>query len=409
MQVEVAVIGAGAAGISAARRLRDHGRDVLLVEAMDRVGGRAHTVATTSMPLDLGCGWFHSAERNPLVQLAESQGRIVDRSAAAWRKQLRNLGFAAGEQEEAWAAYTSFERRLHDDPPPGDVAGKAVAADERWRGYLDVISGALNGAELDRVSAKDLLAYDDHASETNWRAPDGLGTVIGTAADAIRVTLGTPVRAVSSGGERMRVETDAGIIIADAVIVTASTTALARGDIRFDPQVDDHLHAAACLPLGRVDKLFVAISEPDAVPPETHLIGDPHRALTGSYYMRPFGHPVIECFFGGIAARAMEEAGDAGRLAFAREELGRLLGTKFARGLQPIAGSWWSREPTIGGAYSHALPGRADQRAALARPVDERLCFAGEACSPHDFSTAHGAWASGIEAARHVEAVLSPI
>ena len=115
---------------------------------------------------------------------------------------------------------------------------------------------------------------------------------------------------------------------------------------------------------------------------------------------------MIECFFGGIAARAMEQAGDAGRFAFATEELRRLLGADFARGLQPIAGSWWHKEPSIGGAYSHALPGQAEKRAVLASPPSERLYFAGEACSATDYSTAHGAWESGIAAADRVEAML---
>jgi monoamine oxidase len=158
--------------------------------------------------------------------------------------------------------------------------------------------------------------------------------------------------------------------------------------------------------LGRVDKLFLAMEQAEAVPVETHLLGNPHSALTGSYYLRPLGYPVIECFFGGIAARAMEEAGDAGRVAFALEELGNLLGRDVIGGLHPIAGSWWHREATIGGAYSHALPGHADKRAVLAAPASERLHFAGEACSPHDFSTAHGAWQSGLDAADRVEAAL---
>jgi len=74
MTAEIVVVGAGAAGIAAARRLHDRGRSVLLVEAMERVGGRAHTVNVKNLPLDLGCGWLHSAERNPLARLAEMMG-----------------------------------------------------------------------------------------------------------------------------------------------------------------------------------------------------------------------------------------------------------------------------------------------------------------------------------------------
>jgi monoamine oxidase len=406
MKVDIIIVGAGAAGIAAGQRLRDRGRSVLLLETMHRIGGRAHTVNVQNQPLDLGCGWLHSAERNPLARLAETLGYAIDRSRAAWQDQLRNLGFAAADQREAWQAYDALEERLREAPPSTDCAGDGIPRDHRWRPYLDMVSGALNGAELDRVSARDLLAYDDHASEENWRLPAGYGTLIAEAAGPLTIRCGTRAVAIDYGSSHVRIETDNGSIEAQAVIVTVPTDILARGDIAFSPGIDDHLHAASCLPLGRVDKLFLAIEDIEAVPPETHLLGNPHDALTGSYYLRPFGRPVIECFFGGIAARAMEQAGDAGRFAFAVEELGRLLGTDFARRLQPIVGSWWHKEPSIGGAYSHALPGQAEKRALLASPPSERLHFAGEACSPADYSTAHGAWASGIAAADQVEIML---
>jgi len=406
MVFDAVIVGAGAAGIAAARRLHDRGRKVLLIEALGRVGGRAHTVDVGSLPLDLGCGWMHSAERNPLARLAETQGFAIDRSRAAWQDQLRNLGFAAAEQRAAGKAYVSLEDRLRGNPPDSDRAGDGIGRDQPWRPYLDMVSGALNGAELDHVSARDMLAYDDHASEENWRVPAGYGRLIAEAVSAVPARTGVKATTIDHSGARVRIETNQGMIEARAVIVAVPTDILARGDIAFAPAIDAHLHAAACLPLGRVDKLFLAIEDPEAVPPETHLVGNPHSALTGSYYLRPFGRPVIECFFGGVAARAMEDAGDTGRFAFAAEELGRLLGADFARKLQPIAGSWWHKEPTIGGAYSHALPGHADKRALLASPTGDRLYFAGEACSEHDFSTAHGAWASGIAAADRIEVIL---
>lgn len=374
---------------------------------MDRVGGRAQTLTVGGLPLDLGCGWLHSAERNPMVAIAEARGFLIDRSPAAWMDQLRNLGFSAAEQHEAGEAYGAFEQRLHDHPPADDCAGSAISRDDRWRPYLDMISGALNGAELDHVSATDLLAYDDWASGHDWRVPAGYGTLIADCAKSVPLALATRVTAIDHGGRRIAIETDRGPILAEAVIVAVPTDIIARGDIRFSPALDDHLHAAACLPLGRVDKLFLSMTLPDAVPPETHLLGNPYSATTGSYYLRPFGLPVIECFFGGIAARAMEEAGEASRCAFAIEELAKLLGNDFARSLAPIAGSWWHREPSIGGAYSHALPGEAARRSILAAPPSERLHFAGEACSRHDFSTAHGAWQSGIDAADRVARILA--
>jgi monoamine oxidase len=402
---DVVIIGAGAAGIAAARRLHGRGRRVLIVEAMERVGGRAHTITVDDLRLDLGAGWLHSAERNPLVAEAEALGLAIDRSEAAWGRQLRNLGFSETDQHDAWGAYGAFEERLAE-APEGDIAGNAIERDHPWRGYVDMISGALNGAETDRVSAADLTAYEGHASETNWRLPRGYGTLIAALADPLLVQLSTAVMRVEALADGVRVHTRQGAIDASTAIVAVPSDVLAKGHIAFSPILDAHLHAASQLPLGRVDKLFLRLPHGEALPTESHLVGNPHTARTGSYYIRPFGLPVIECFFGGIAARAMEDAGDDGRLAFAVEELGALLGSDLARGLTPLAGSWWHRQPTIGGAYSHALPGQAGQRQVLATPPSERLAFAGEACSTHDYSTVHGAWASGIAAAAWVERAL---
>src|SRR6185295_15617416 len=103
--VDVAIVGGGAAGIAAARRLVEQQRSVLLIDALPRLGGRAHSVDLAGFPTDLGCGWLHSAERNPLAALAEAQGETLDRSEGAWRRQLANIHFSAADQQLAWAAY----------------------------------------------------------------------------------------------------------------------------------------------------------------------------------------------------------------------------------------------------------------------------------------------------------------
>lgn len=109
-RVDVAIVGAGAAGIAAARSLASHGRSILLIEALPRLGGRAHTDRIAGVPLDLGCGWLHSAERNPLAALAEARGEPLDRRRSAWHKQLRDLGIPAGEQQDAWPPMSVSEK-----------------------------------------------------------------------------------------------------------------------------------------------------------------------------------------------------------------------------------------------------------------------------------------------------------
>jgi monoamine oxidase len=403
---DVLIVGGGAAGIAAARQLTAQGRSVLIVEALPRLGGRAHTKELAGMPLDLGCGWFHSAERNPLANIARAQGLTLDQRESAWSRQLGNIDFSVAEQREAWAAFELFEERLRTAPPISDRASDAFPLTERWRPFADGLSSFMNGTELDQLSGTDFLAYEDASSDANWRIASGYGAFIAGLANSLPVALSTKVHSISWDKEVV-IDTDKGTLRSDAVIITASTTVLARGDIRFTDRIDDHLHAAAQLPLGLADKVLLSMKRPQAVPAESHLLGHTDRAATGSYYMRPLGRPVIECFLGGAWARELELRGADAATAFALEELTHLLGRDFTRDLSPLAVTQWANEPTIGGSYSHALPGQSKARSVLAHPVNERVCFAGEACSAHDFSTAHGAWQSGMVSANHTETFLS--
>jgi monoamine oxidase len=404
-RVDVAIVGGGAAGIAAARRLTELHRSVLLIEATPQLGGRARTTIVQGMPLDLGCGWLHSARRNVLAKLAEVQGQALDRSEAAWHRQLHNLDFPIREQGEAWAAYARLGEQLHRDPPKSDAVGDALAPDDRWRPFIDGVSSYINGTEIDQLSVADYLAYEDAATDDNWRVPTGYGAFIVSLGGGTPTALGTNVESLAQDTDVV-LQTNRGTIRARAAIVTVSTAVLAQGRIRFSPPVDDHLDAASRLPLGLADKVFLSIANPAAVPAESHLLGRYDRTATGSYYLRAFGRPVIECFLGGAWARALEKAGAEAASSFAIGVLRELLGAEFARGLTPIAATRWAHEATIGGSYSHALPGQAEARAVLARPVSERLCFAGEACSRTDFSTAHGAWQSGLVAADWIERSL---
>jgi monoamine oxidase len=407
MDYEVAIVGAGAAGIAAARRLADAGRSVIILEASDRVGGRAWTIELAGMPLDMGCGWLHSADRNPLVAIGRAAGFNIERGPTAWQSQWRDLGFTRDERAAAAAAWIALKERMHANPPTSDRASDSLESGGRWNAYCQSLSGYLNGAPLDRLSVADFLAYDNAATEANWRVREGYGSLISAAVPNVALRLSTPVRRVTLTGSGVQLETDRGPVTSGAAIITASTAVLARGAIAFASEVDDHLHAASQLPLGIADKLFLELHGNHGLEPETHLLGDPNNALTGSYYIRPLGRPVVEAFFGGDGAVVIERAGLREAFTFALDQLSSLLGSNIRHHLRPLAATSWCRTDLIGGSYSHALPGHAGARAVLARPVGDRLFFAGEATHQSDFSTAHGAWLSGFRAADQAAIVLT--
>ena len=273
---------------------------------------------------DAGCGWLHSAKRNPWTRIAEAAGVTIDRSSPNWGVQWRDLGFPPDEQRAFGEAYDRFETAAHaaldgPDRPLSDF----VAADEPWRPMIDAISGYANGAPLDRVSLHDWAAYEDAASEDNWALPAGYGTLIVSHARGVPVRLDTPVTRIDHRGTRIRLDTPAGTIEAARVILALPTTAY--DGLVFDPPLPDKLQAAANLPLGLADKLFLAVDRAEDLPVESRLYGRRDRAAMGSYHLRPFGRPLIECYFGGAFARELEKGGAAAFADYAIDDIAGVL------------------------------------------------------------------------------------
>jgi monoamine oxidase len=118
---------------------------------------------------------------------------------------------------------------------------------------------------------------------------------------------------------------------------------------------------------------------------------------------------MIAPYFGGQLARDLEQAGPASMADFAMAELAGLFGSAIKTRLSLLETTAWASDPFARGSYSYALPGHAGARAVLAEPVDDRLFFAGEACSAESFTTAHGAYLSGLAAADQAIAALRKI
>jgi monoamine oxidase len=230
---------------------------------------------------------------------------------------------------------------------------------------------------------------------------EGYGATIAAHAPAIPVALGCSVTRIDRSDERMRIETSRGTISAASVIVTLPSTIIAEQENLFAPALPEKTEAAAGLPLGLADKLFIALAEAEEFPPDSRLFGRTDTNATAAYHLRPFGRPMIECYFGGRLAADLEHGGAAAFFDFAVSELTGLLGNAFAKRLKAGPIHPWGSDPFARGSYSFARPGKAACRAALAAPVDERIFFAGEACSTHDFSTVHGAYFTGVAAAGH--------
>src|SRR6202166_1292986 len=402
-EIDVAIIGAGAAGLGAAHALNDSGLSVIVLEARDRVGGRGHTImAAPRIPFDLGCGWLHSADENSFVKIAERLNFEIDRTRPPWREQSFDTGFPLKERLDFIGALDAFYDRAEEAAKSGSdsAANTLLEPGNRWNPMIDAISTYVNGSELDRVSILDMEAYED--TGINWRIRRGYGALMAAYGALCPLALNTQVTLIDHSGKRVRIETSRGTLSASKVIVTVPTNLIANESIRFHPALPAKVDAARGLPLGLADKVMLALDEPEALPKDGNLRGATMRTAMGSFHLRPFGQPCIEGFFGGSFAQQLEDAGNGALAAEAIDEIVALLGSDFRRKLKPLAESRWSHDPFARGSYSHALPGHAGDRAVLAAPVDGRLFFAGEATSPNFFSTAHGARDSGERAAGEV-------
>ena len=414
-EVDVAIIGAGAAGLGAARALENSNLSTIVLEARYRIGGRASTIvvgggdsplAVPNITFDLGCGWLHSADRNSFVRIAEQLDFEIDKTRPPWREQGFDAVFPPKERADFIEALDDFYDRAEQAAKSGrDSAASAwLEPGNRWNPMIDAISTYVHGAELDRVSILDMDAYED--TGINWRVRRGFGLLVLTYGAPCPRAVNTKVTLIDHSGKRLRIETSQGTLIAGKAIVTVPTNLMADESIRFHPALPAKVDAASGLPLGLADKVMLALDQPDTLPKDGNLRGATMRTAMGSYHLRPYGQPCIEGFFGGRFARELEDAGRGALAAQAIDEIVALLGSDFRQRLKPLAGSRWAHDPFARGSYSHALPGHAGARAVLAAPVDDRLFFAGEATSPNFFSTAHGARDSGERAAGEVLASL---
>ncbi len=412
---DVVVVGAGVAGLAAARRLRAAGLSCELLEAAGRIGGRAHTVAVGGDPFDTGASWLHAAERNPLVPIARAAGdRLLDSdSEIGWMPRVE--GRQATPAERADRERTESRLAEIADRPVGADLSLAAAldplADRPWLASLEMFEANLIAA----ADARDLSFRDWRANELaggNLQVEGGLGAFVARRL-ATPARLDTPVSRIV-WKEGATIETPRGSLRARAVVVTVSTGVLRAATIRFDPPLPDS-HAAALdgLPMGLLDKVAL-------LPTGDERLGLPtcrgvsnrlerRHAPAMSFLAFPFGASYLMGFVGGSTAWDLARQGAVAQRDFAVAQLSAALGRELSGEVRAVLATAWGTDPHVLGAYAYARVGHAEARTVLARPLaDGRLIFAGEAVAPDGLAgTVGGAWRSGIAAADTVVRALA--
>lgn len=411
-EVDIAVVGAGAAGLAAGKRLQQAGVTFRILEARRVSGGRAWTDTEVfpGIAFDRGCHWLHSASINPLREAADELGAAYLRQADWGDRQVFEDGHWVDTKDSGtWDR--SFDAAIGAVMTMGR-AGRDVAAAEAVDPGLPYIAAIrhiwtlMSSGEIEQVSALDSARYRD--TEENYPVAEGLGALIQRLAAGVTVELGVPVTGIDESGKGVTIATPKGTLKAKAVIVTASTNVLARGGIRFTPALPPRISEALDgVPIGCAEKVAFLLDKPlEDVPANsfTTVMVEGETAL--NFYLSPFGRPLAVAFLGGDHGRALTEAGEAAMADFARERFLAAFGADMARRIRGVTTTGWAVDPYIRGGYSHARPGKAHMRPRLAEPFSDRIFLAGEATSIDFFSTAHGAHLTGIRAA---ERALSAI
>jgi monoamine oxidase len=350
-------------------------------------------------PADMGAAWLHFAKENAWTRIAEQQGFTVIRREPNW-----GAGSYVGarvpdelERRRAADSYERYEKLIDEAAANGsDVSLASILPRDDFRARYDAIMTWAVGVETAQVSSLDLARYA--TSENNWVVAEGLGRVVARAAEGLPMSLGCTVNVIQWSGAIVRLQTSAGEISADAVIVTLPTAVLAAGGIRFDPPLPiEYREAIESLPLGVANKVFFNLPEASLPSSETtNMVGRGDTTRTAGYIVRPAGAPLIAAYFGGDLARELEH--NNGLADFAREELREMFGSDLVAAIRGSITSGWLKDPLSRGSYSAALPGHARCRELLAEPLSPQLAFAGEACSVPYYGTLHGAWLSGTKA-----------
>lgn len=409
VEVDVVIVGAGSAGLSAAKTLRSAGHSFVVFEAMNRIGGRAWTSSEHfGIPFDIGCAWLHAADRNPYFEEAKSAG---------WTLQYHDMNLdhlyfgrkKASEQDEVETKLADAQlTALLETHVGNEDRLSALLADGRASRAAATFAGPMDfGKDYDEISIADFKAAAD--LEPNYLSKEGFGALVAQYGADVPVELATPVRRIRWDGPEVVCETYRGAVRASAAIVTASPAVLAFEEIDFFPDLPDaHREAIFDLPMGMLTKLPVEIkgARLGLKPFEDLLIE--RRAEHDIYFLCfPFDLDLMIGFVGGDFAWEISAAGQEAGIDFVTNRLCAIFGNDLRKQVGRAMMTNWGGERWVRGAYAAARPGQAGARKVLAEPVAERIWFAGEHLAGPLIQTCGGARLSGEAVARQVIARLA--
>jgi polyamine oxidase len=427
----IIIIGAGMAGIAAARTLYDAGHAVKILEARERIGGRTHTDLSLGFCNDLGAAWIHGPTANPMTALAKRFGVSSRDTDFENRSGRAVMAFDADGSPIDMAEYTvglRYFRGLYDrfftsilyERPGEDVRSLADLlpliqpeedlSDAARKGYyyFSVIRSQYS-------DAADLHEIDWRLSNRYVKLPGGdlllpgggYGRIAECLAEGLTIETGVVVDRIGYGDDGVRILTNRGVERCDHVVITVPLGVLKAGTITFSPVLPPEKEAAIeRIGYGCYEKLALKFpycfwpTEPQRF---SYLPGTQPELFTSWLNMAHYcGEPVLVASHAGSRARLTNRWDDETLTREALIVLRKLFGPDVPEPVAHVRTAWES-DPFSRGSYSFSqVGGMLGDRRTLAEPVAGRLFFAGEAAHSRYFGTVHGAYETGIRAAREI-------
>ncbi len=418
---EVIVIGAGMAGLTAARRLRGLDYDVIVVEGRDRMGGRTWTDSQLGVPLDMGASWIHGVNKNPLTELADSINaeRVVTDYDSLTRYKADGTPLTNQEDTDIDALFEQFfaqvefwQEDLDDDVSLQEGLNMFISnkrfSEEGMRNLLYAVNTTLEheyGADVSDLSLWE-FDQDGELNGDDVIFPKGYVQLVEAQAEGLDIRLNQIVRRVEYNNDGVKVITDSGEYSAQVALVTVPLGVLKRGAITFAPALPKwKTESIGRLNMGVLNKCYLKFSE-IFWDTDSHLLGYV-SAEKGQWcewlnHAPLLGQPILNGFNAGAFGLEIESWSDEEIVASAMQTLRTIYGESI-----PDPEGWaitrWGHDPFAFGSYSHIPPfASGEDYDALAKPVGN-IFFAGEATHRDFPSTVHGAYLSGIRAADEIE------
>jgi monoamine oxidase len=415
METDVVIIGAGASGLSAAKELTRLGLSFTLVEGSHRIGGRAYSEEIApGVWFDLGCSYLHQGETNPFVAIADELGVVLGKNRGDLFD-ASNIGFhkngvplnsterkaCTAYFEECFAAVTAAAERGEDV-----AIVDLVDLDSEFATVFMHSMAELCTLDLDEISSVD---FANAGEGSDIPVLNGYGNLVTAWGSDVIVSLNTKVESIDWSGSGISVETSAGTLRGRTALCTVSTGILAAGEIEFVPGLPAwKMEAVLGLPTGTENKICLHFDQ-DVFGSEGrgfhHTWND--EGLACGFEASVMGQNTAIVFTGGRFGIWLEKQGQQAGHDYAVDRVAEAFGNDIRKHVTRSIVTAWTTEPWTRGSYSCALPGQAHQRTELARALDDRLFFAGEATTVGDHACCHGAYRSGIRAAQEISQTLA--